>query len=68
MRDVDCIGLSCPMPVVNTKKALKDSPDGLNVTVDNICAKENVSRFATNMGYNVNVVESDGTWKIEIRK
>lgn len=68
MKDVDCIGLSCPMPVVYTKKAIKESPDGLNVTVDNVAAKENVARFAKNMGYNVSVNEMDGIWKLEIRK
>lgn len=68
MKDIDCIGLSCPMPVVNTKKALKENPEGVNVTVDNVCAKENVTRFAKNMGYNVTVNEADGIWKMEIRK
>lgn len=68
MIDLDCIGLSCPMPVVNVKKALKENPEGLNVTVDNVAAKENVTRFAKNMGYNVTVNEADGIWKMEIRK
>lgn len=68
MTELDCTGLSCPIPVVKTKKALKDNPEGLNVLVDNMAAKENVSRFSATMGYNVTVTENDGTWKIEIRK
>jgi len=68
MIEVDCIGLSCPIPVVNVKKALKDNPDGLNVTVDNIAAKENVTRFASNQGYKVSSKEDCGVWKLEIRK
>lgn len=68
MVTVDCLGLNCPIPVVNTKKALKTNPEGLDVLVDNVAAKENVSRFGEKMGYTVGVVEQDGSWKIEIRR
>lgn len=68
MMEVDCRGLSCPIPVVNTKKALKEHPEGVFVTVDNIVAKENVCRFAQAMGYNPSVTEGDSEWKIEIKR
>lgn len=50
---VDARGLGCPMPVVMTQKALKDSPAALTVLVDNKTAVENVTRFAESQGYKV---------------
>ena len=68
MVELDLTGLSCPEPVVRTKKALKENPQGVISVVDNRAALENVSRFGRAMGYNVNAVESNGTWRIEIKK
>lgn len=68
MFELDCKGLSCPLPVIETKKAIKEHPQGLVVYIDNIAAKENVSRFAKAMGYNVSVSEIEDFWKLEIVK
>jgi len=68
MKAVDCLGLSCPIPVVNTKKALKENPEGLDVLVDNIAARENVTRFAQSMNYKVTVESCNDYWKLLIRK
>lgn len=61
---VDARGLSCPQPVVMTKKVLSrngpgasDSREVLEVLVDNPAAAENVSRFARHSGYDVDVEE-----------
>ncbi|MBN1141975.1 MAG: sulfurtransferase TusA family protein, partial [Deltaproteobacteria bacterium] len=44
---IDCRGLSCPQPVVRTKKALEQFPAAeLEVLLDNEIAAENVARFA----------------------
>jgi selenium metabolism protein YedF len=58
---VDARGLSCPQPVLETKKVLEngDSEDIL-VLVDNPTSKENVSRFARNQGCEVSVQEKGG--------
>lgn len=57
---VDARGLSCPMPVVMVQKEVnKNSPAELTVLVDNQCAVENVSRFASSQGYKVSV-KADG--------
>ena len=68
MFEVDCRGLSCPEPVINTKRALKSNPDGVVVLVDNRVPLEIVTRFAHAMGYNATSVEKDGEWKIIIKK
>ena len=68
MVELDLTGLSCPEPVVRTKRALKENPQGVISVVDNRAALENVSRFGIAMGYNVKAVESNDTWRIEIKK
>lgn len=68
MLELDLTGLSCPEPVVKTKRALKENPQGVVSIVDNRVALENVSRFGRAMGYKVNAVEKDGAWRIEITK
>ncbi len=57
---IDARGLSCPMPVVMVQKAVQnDAPATLEVLLDNPCSVENVTRFATNSGYKVEVDPAD---------
>lgn len=58
---IDACGLSCPEPVLMVKKALASKGKNYEVLVDNRTAMENVSRFSTNSGYNVEV-KSDGEY------
>lgn len=57
MTIIDARGLSCPEPVILTKKALVSGEDSYEVLVDNTTAKENVTRFASHQGYRVNCRE-----------
>lgn len=58
---IDCRGMACPHPVVETKKALDASPDkAITTIVDNETARENVSRLAKTAGYQVEVEEKEG--------
>jgi selenium metabolism protein YedF len=69
MKVIDCRGLSCPQPVIETKKTLEGMREGIiEVIVDNIAAKENVSRFAGNQGCSVEVEEKGGNFHITIKK
>ncbi len=53
---VDCRGLACPAPVLKVKDLLDRSPvDRITVWVDNPASKENVSRFLTRAGFQVQV-------------
>ncbi|WP_331774753.1 sulfurtransferase-like selenium metabolism protein YedF [Sulfurospirillum sp. 1612] len=68
---IDCCNLACPEPVLKTKKALEELPDDsiLEVKVNSISSKENVTRFATKAGYESRMEESDdGTAVISIIK
>lgn len=57
---VDCRGFSCPEPVLLTRKAIEQaSGDKVTVTVSNAVARDNVSRAARSMGWQV-AVETDG--------
>jgi TusA-related sulfurtransferase len=55
MNKIDARGLSCPEPVILTKKALAVSPEGLEILVDNETSKINVARFLKIAGYNVKI-------------
>ena len=50
---IDCCGLACPEPVLQTKKALENLPNDsiLEVLVNSVASKENVLRYAQNCGY-----------------
>lgn len=57
---IDARGYACPMPVIMVQKAVKDGlPDTLEVLLDNQCAVENVSRFANNQGYTVEIRDAE---------
>lgn len=69
MQTVDNRGLSCPEPVIRTKKALDNMDTGtLMSIVDNEIAKENVLRLANSMGLSAIVSDEDGIFRIEIKK
>ena len=57
MKRVDARGLSCPEPVIQTKNAMASKEAAYEVLVDNVVAKENVSRFVLHQGYQVQVEE-----------
>lgn len=66
--ELDCRGLSCPEPVIRTKRAIADNPKNIEVLVDQRAPLENVSRFLKAMKYNVAAEEKDGEWKIKATK
>ena len=66
--EIDCRGLSCPEPVIRTKKAIKDDPQSIDVLVDQRAPLENVSRFLRVMKYDITVKEENGQWRISATK
>lgn len=69
MKEIDARGLVCPQPVILTKKALEEIEEGEVVAiVDNITAKENVTRLAANLNYEYEVSDKSGCHYIKIRK
>lgn len=53
MEKIDTRGMSCPQPVLMTKNAIEKHPKGIDILVDNNTAKNNITRFLKNIGYNL---------------
>ena len=68
MKTIDARGLSCPEPVIRTKNALASGEKAYTVMVDNVTAKENVSRFALHQGYQVSVKENGEDFILTLEK
>jgi len=67
MKELDLRGLKCPEPVIRTKKALQDFDDDIIVSiVDNVTAKENITRLASNLNLKYDIQEKDGCFYISI--
>ena len=64
---IDARGRSCPEPVLLTKKAVASKEDSYEVLVDNQTAVQNVTRFATSAGYNVDVAQQDGEYRLVLQ-
>jgi selenium metabolism protein YedF len=58
IREIDAKGLACPKPVILTKKELDGMENGaVRTVVDNVTARENLSKLATSMGLEFSVEE-----------
>ena len=68
MKELDARGLSCPEPVVMIRKAMTSKESAYQMVVDNVTAKENVTRYAQHQGYQVSVQEEDGEYRLSITK
>ncbi len=62
---LNCRGLNCPQPVIQTKDALEQGHSSLEVIVDNEASMGNVSRFGRSRNCTVTVTTLDeGCFKI----
>ena len=69
MEKVDVRGLSCPMPVIKTKKVIDQGINELLVVGTSQVSKENVCKLAKSSGYEINIINDDkNAWEIELRK
>ena len=66
MEHLDLRGKTCPVPVIETKNFLENSPvDAVEIVVDNPTASENVRRFLGSKGYSTSVAEEGGVYRVE---
>ncbi len=68
MERIDTCGMSCPQPVLMTKKAIDKKPASLEILVDNNVAKGNVERFLNSSGYSMTIREEEDLFIIEAKK
>ena len=67
IKEVDCRGLECPKPVIETKKAIEAANGDIIVAiVDNAIARDNVKRLAESMKLTAEVREVEGNFQISI--
>ncbi|MBN1883100.1 MAG: sulfurtransferase TusA family protein [Deltaproteobacteria bacterium] len=68
-KTVDARGLSCPQPVIMTRKAVKDLDGGeVTVLVDTMTQVQNVSRSAKKLGWDVSYEEKGDTFELVLKK
>lgn len=68
MKTIDARGLSCPEPVILTRRALESCEDSYEIIVDNHASKENVTRFAEHAGYTVAISEKDSEYTLTLKR
>lgn len=69
MDKLDVRGLSCPVPVLRTKKAIDAGAKELLITGSSQVSKENVSKLAVSQGFTVNIkADNKDLWEMEIKK
>lgn len=67
---IDCRGLKCPEPVIQTKKYFESINEGEGeIIVDNEVAKNNILKYCKNIGYKVELKEQgEGYYRIIANK
>lgn len=68
MHKIDTCGMSCPQPVLMTKKALDENPKGADIVVDNNTAKINVKRYLEKFNYSVEISQEGELCTLSARK
>lgn len=68
MNTIDTRGMSCPQPVLMTKKAIAQNPAGLDILAGDNTAKNNIKRFLESSGFSVQVREDGEDFVLEARK
>ena len=68
---VDCTGETCPVPLVETRKALRKAKEGdiVEVVGTHPASKKEIPMAVKALGLELmDIQEKDGIWKIKIRR
>lgn len=65
IRTVDARGLACPQPVIRTRNAMAQATQVITL-VDNETSVTNVSRMAQKAGWQVEILQEDGGFRLEM--
>ena len=70
METLNCQGLTCPQPVVETRNFLAARPEvtGLVVLVDNEAAAQNVKRFLEGQGFESSILGAEPEFQVQAQK
>ncbi len=68
-KEIDARGLTCPQPVIETDKVLRELKKGTMVTiVDNAAARDNVKRLAEGNSCTVSIEKKGDDYYLTITK
>jgi tRNA 2-thiouridine synthesizing protein A len=68
---LDCTGKNCPIPLVETRKALRKAKEGdlIEIIGTHPSSKKEIPMAVKALGLElIDVQENDGVWKIRIRR
>ena len=68
---VDCTGETCPVPLVETRKALRKAKEGdiVEIVGTHPSSKKEIPMAVKALGLElIDIQEKDGVWKIKIRR
>lgn len=70
MNIIDVKGLKCPLPLIETKKALKQLPndEALKIIIDNKISKNNVIRFLTDNGIKSEISRNGDVFEVIVNQ
>ena len=70
MKVLDVKGMGCPMPLIETKKALKDlkEDEALKILIDNETSVKNVMHFLTDNSIPVEKNQNKDVWELSVNK
>lgn len=69
MEKVDVRGLSCPLPVIKTKKVMDQGGHDILIAGTSQVSRDNVSKLAISQGYSVEMkVDAKDNWEMELHK
>ena len=71
MRKVDCLGKTCPKPLIEARKAMRDAEPGETIEIvgDHAPSKKEIPMAVELLGHELlGVKEANGVWTIRIRK
>jgi tRNA 2-thiouridine synthesizing protein A len=69
MSSIDARGLSCPQPVLLTRRALQQAPGGeITVLVDTMTQVHNCCRAAEKLGWRAEYAPKDGAFELRLQK
>jgi tRNA 2-thiouridine synthesizing protein A len=63
---IDARGLSCPQPVILTRRGIEEGDFPIEVLVETVTSRENVKRAAEKAGCTVQIEEMDGEFKLTL--
>ncbi|MFO7574940.1 MAG: sulfurtransferase-like selenium metabolism protein YedF [Bacteroidales bacterium] len=68
MKTIDARGMQCPRPIIETKKALKETDDGesFDVLIDNETSLGNVCKFLDDNGCSYHRHNEKGYWRLTV--